>query len=108
MYTTFPGERLPVYRGIRLKDVRSVTTGRSTVLGLDAEHPVEVSFDNETIDGLRPLVVTAAHAAVRIGPRRGNFVPAGEGVTVGRSPPATPSPAGRFEPFRPPTAPPRW
>ena len=31
MYTTFPGDRLPVYRDIRLKDVRSVTTGWSTV-----------------------------------------------------------------------------
>jgi polygalacturonase len=109
MYTTFPGDRLPVYRGIRLKDVRSVTTGWSTVLGLDAEHPVEVLLDNVTIDGLRPGDVTAAHAEVRIGPRRGNLVPAGEGVIVTEegSVPATPLQCeGRFEPFPDlPTAP---
>jgi len=109
MYTTFSGERLPVYRDIRLKDVRSATTGWSTVLGLDAAHPVEVSLDNVTIDGLRPGDVTAAHAEVRIGPRRGNFVPAGEGVTVTDegSVPAPPLACeGRFEPFPDlPTAP---
>jgi polygalacturonase len=109
MYTTFPGERLPVYRSIRLKDVHSVTTGWSTVVGLDAEHRVEVSLDNVTIDGLRPGDVTAAHADVRIGPRRGNFVPGGEGVTVtdeGAGPAAPSSCEGRFEPFPDlPTAP---
>jgi polygalacturonase len=109
MYTTFPGERLPVYRDIRLKDVRGVTNGRSTVRGLDAAHPVEVSLDNVTIDGLRPEDVTAAHAVVRIGPRRGNFVPSGEGVTVrdeGAGPAVPSSCAGRFEPFPDlPTAP---
>jgi pectin methylesterase-like acyl-CoA thioesterase len=79
------------------------------VLGLDAEHPVEVLLDNVTIDGLRPGDVTAAHAEVRIGPRRGNLVPAGEGVIVTEegSVPATPLQCeGRFEPFPDlPTAP---
>ena len=41
MYTTFPGTLLPVYRDIRLKDVRSVTGGWTTLLGLDSEHRVE-------------------------------------------------------------------
>ena len=62
-----PAPRVP---GHRLKDVRSVTTGWSTLRGLDAGHPVEVLLDNVTVDGLRPSDVAAAHAAVRIGPRR--------------------------------------
>ncbi len=102
MYTTFPGERLPVYRDIRLKDVRGVTGGRSTVLGLDATHRVEVSLDNVTIDGLEAGDLTAAHADVRIGPRRGNFVPSGEDVNVmdaGTAPAAPLSCDGRFAPF---------
>jgi polygalacturonase len=109
MYTTFPGERLPLYRNIRLADVRAVTSGWSTVLGLDAAHRVEVSLDNVTIDGLRPGDVTAAHADVRVGPRRGNFVPSGEGVTVTDEGAASSAPLrceGRFEPFPDlPTAP---
>jgi len=102
MYTTFAGDRLPIYKDILLKDVRSVTTGRSTLLGLDAEHKLGVTFDNVTVDGLRPGDVHAENAEVRIGPRRGNFVPGGNGVSVtdaGASTTAPLSCEGRFVPF---------
>ncbi|MGE5126402.1 MAG: glycosyl hydrolase family 28 protein, partial [Betaproteobacteria bacterium] len=102
MYTTFPGTLLPVYRGIRLKDVRSVTGGWTTLLGLDPEHRIEVSLDNVHVDGQRPEQAAAAHADVRIGPRRGGFVPRGDTVTVderGAVPGAPPRCEGRFRPF---------
>jgi len=102
MYTTFPGRLLPIYKNIRLKDVHSLTTGWSTLLGLDDAHPVEVSLDNVTVDGLRPGDILAADATVAIGPRRGNFVPQGERVTVtdeGAVSAAPLSCEGRFEPF---------
>ncbi|MGA2327610.1 MAG: pectinesterase family protein [Bryobacteraceae bacterium] len=109
MYTTFPGNSLPIYRDILLKDVRSVATGRFTLLGLDAEHKLGVAFDNVSVDGLRPGDVRAENAEVRIGPRRGNFVPAGNGVSVadaGAIPSAPLSCEGRFVPFPEiPTAP---
>ena len=82
MYTTFPGTLLPVYRDIRLKDVRSVTGGWTTLLGLDAEHRMGVTLDNVHVDGQRPEQAVAAHADVRIGPRRGSFVPRGDTVSV--------------------------
>jgi beta-xylosidase len=82
MYTTFPGTLLPVYRDIRLKDVRSVTGGWTTLLGLDAEHRMGVVLDNVHVDGQRPEQALAAQADVRIGPRRGSFVPRGETVSV--------------------------
>jgi polygalacturonase len=50
MYTTFPGDKLPVYRDITLKDVRSVTKGAFTLLGLDAEHKLGVTLDNVSVD----------------------------------------------------------
>ncbi len=50
MYTTFPGNKLPVYRDILLKDVRSVTPGWLTFLGVDAEHKLEVTLDNVFIE----------------------------------------------------------
>ncbi|HMA45724.1 MAG TPA: glycosyl hydrolase family 28 protein, partial [Frankiaceae bacterium] len=102
MYTTFPGTLLPVYRGIRLKDVRSVTGGWTTLLGLDPEHRIEVSLDNVHVDGQRPEQAAAAYADVRIGPRRGGFVPRGDTVAVderGAVPGEPPRCEGRFRPF---------
>jgi polygalacturonase len=54
MYTTNPGTKIPVYRDVRLKNVRAVTPGWMTLLGVDAEHKVGVSFDNVMLDGLAP------------------------------------------------------
>ncbi|MGE0453418.1 MAG: family 43 glycosylhydrolase [Vicinamibacteria bacterium] len=102
MYTTFPGTLLPVYRDIRLTDVRSVSGGWTTLLGLDAEHRMGVVLDNVHVDGQRPEQALAAQADVRIGPRRGSFVPSGETVSVddrGASPGAPLACDGRFAPF---------
>jgi polygalacturonase len=65
MYTTFPGNKLPVYRDILLKDVRSVTPGWLTFLGLDAEHKLGVTLDNVAVDGLRQDRVREENADVR-------------------------------------------
>src|SRR5580700_695926 len=51
MYTTFPGDKLPIYRDILLKDVHSVTPGWITYLGVDAAHKLGVILANATIDG---------------------------------------------------------
>ena len=82
MYTIFPGDLIPVYRNILLKDVHSVTPGYTTVLGVDAEHKVDVRFDNVTIDGLTPKYMAAEHATVEVGPQRGNLAPSGTDVSV--------------------------
>jgi polygalacturonase len=102
MYTTFPGTLLPVYRDVRLKDVRSVSGGWTTLLGLDASHPIGVLLDNVHVDGQRPEQAVAAHTEVRIGPRRGSYVPRGDTVSVadeGAVPGEPPACEGRFAPF---------
>jgi len=102
MYTTFPGSLLPVYRAIRLKDIRSVTGGWTTLLGLDREHRIGVVFDNVYVDGQRPEQSVAAHAEVRVGPRRGSFVPRGDTVALdasGAMAGAPPACEGRFAAF---------
>jgi polygalacturonase len=108
MYTTFPGDKLPVYRDILLKDIRSVTNGAFTLLGLDAEHRLGVTFDNVSVD-VQPDDVRAEHVDIRVGPRRGNFVPKGSDVSVrdaGASPSAPLNCEGRFPGFpESPTAP---
>ena len=102
MYTTFAGNSIPVYRNILLKDVHSVTAGYTTVLGVDSEHRAQVRFDNVTIDGLGPKYISAEHATIELGPRRGNFEPSGTDVSVSgeQSPASVPvSCKGRFVPF---------
>ena len=102
MYTTFPGTLLPLYRAIRLKDIRSVTGGWTTLLGLGPEHRIDVSLDNVHVDGQRPEQAVAAYADVRIGPRSGSFLPRGDTVSVdgrGAVPGEPPPCAGRFGSF---------
>jgi len=64
MYTTHAGTLLPVYRDILLKDVRSLTPGRLTFLGVDAEHKIGVTLDNVMVDGLRAGDVRTENAEV--------------------------------------------
>ncbi len=102
MYTTFPGNLLPVYRDIVLKDVRSLTPGAVILLGLDEQRRVGVTFDNVNVDGLRQEDIVAKHVEMRVSPRQGNFVPSGAGVTVsaaGAEPGVPIETAGRFPAF---------
>ena len=101
MYTTFPGDHPPVYRRIRLTDVRSLTPGWSSILGLP-EHRIGVALDNVSVDGQRPGELLAEHADVRIGPRRGSLLPGGATVSVddtGAEPAEPLRCEGRFLPF---------
>ena len=85
LYTTAPGNRLPIYRDILLKDVHSVTAGWVTLLGLDAEHKMGVSLENVTVDGLRPSEMRAENAEIR--------------GAVAADSAAAPACQGRFVPF---------
>jgi polygalacturonase len=80
MYTTFEGNKLPEYRDIVLKNVRSVTPGWLTLMGLDAQHRIEVSMDNVTVDGVQPRQIAASNAVVQVA--GGNLPWQGSGVTV--------------------------
>ena len=105
MYTTFDGNKLPDYRDIALKNVRSVTPGWPTFLGLDAQHPIRVSLENVTVDGVRQGQIVAANSVARI--TGGNLALEGSGMTVTQERGGAPlSCDGRFPPFPEiPTAP---
>ncbi len=66
MYTIFPGDLIPVYRNILLKDVHSVTPGYQTVLGVDEEHKIQARFDNVIIDGITPRYTANEHASIEV------------------------------------------
>ena len=55
MYTTFAGDKLPVYRGITLKNVRSMTPGYLTFLGVDAAHKLQVTLENVAAPSLQTV-----------------------------------------------------
>jgi polygalacturonase len=102
-YTTFPGNLLPSYRDITLRDVHILTPGQVTLDGFDEAHKLGVTLDNIFSDGLPANSLHASHAEIRLGPRLGNLIPEGEDVTVTQPPD---SPAGtpvaceaRFEEF---------
>jgi polygalacturonase len=82
MYTTFAGERLPMFRGITLRDVHVLTPGALMFYGLDAQHKLGITLDNVTADGLQKSEVLAKDAEITIGGKRGNLIPAGPDVNV--------------------------
>jgi polygalacturonase len=89
-YTTFPGNLLPVYREITLKDVHVVTPGQVTLDGFDTAHKLGVTLNNVFADGLSASAVHASNAEIIIGPGLGNLISGGEsrgeGVTVTQRP----------------------
>ncbi len=62
MYTTSPGDKLPIYRNIFLREVRSITPGWVTFLGLDADHRMQVMLDNVVVDGFADEKLIAHNA----------------------------------------------
>ena len=79
-YTNLAGSKIPDYRDITLRNVNSVTPGTSSILGVDKESKIRVTFDSV----FAPGKTRAEHAEVKIGPRAGDFVPGGDDVTVDR------------------------
>ncbi len=77
-YTNLPGERIPLYRDITLRDVNVLTPGNSTIEGIDGEHKLGIVLDNV----FAPGKIDAANAEIRIGPRAGDFVSSGSGVSI--------------------------
>jgi polygalacturonase len=89
LYTTFPGDQLPVYRDITLDNVRILTPGSYTFLGLDAAHKLSMKFENVFADDLANSTMLVKHADFIIGSKRGNLEPSGEGASVQQTPGST-------------------
>ncbi len=82
LYTIFPGDKLPVFSEISLRNVHVLTPGAFTFYGLDAEHKLGISMENVTVDDLQRSEVLAKNAEIAIRGRRGNLIPSGDGVVV--------------------------
>jgi polygalacturonase len=89
LYTTFGGDQLPIYRDILLDNVHVTTPGSFTFLGLDAEHKLELQLNNVFADDQQHSRMLVKDASFKIGGKRGNLEPAGDGVTVQQTPDST-------------------
>jgi len=102
-YTTFTGDRLPIYKDITLENVHVLTPGAFTFFGLDPDHKLEIKLDNVFADDQQDSLFYDQDAAITIGPDRGNLLPKGDDVTdtdANSTAPGQPLPCdARFIPF---------
>ena len=104
-YTTFTGNRLPIYNDITLENVHVLTPGAYTFFGLDADpgHKLEIKFDNVFADDQKDSLFYNQDASITIGPHIGNLVPKGDDVTDTNAPDSAPGQPldcdARFVPF---------
>lgn len=82
LYTTFKGDKLPIYRDIKLQNVHVTTPGAFTFLGLDSDHKLGIELDNVFADGQKQSLFYDKNAEISIGPMRGNLLPAGDDVSI--------------------------
>jgi len=80
-YTTFKGNRLPIYRDVTLENVRVTTPGAFTFLGLDADHKLGIKLDNVWADDQKNSLFYVKDADIALGPHKGNLTPKGENAT---------------------------
>ena len=104
-YTTFTGDRLPIYNDITLENVHILTPGAYTFYGLDAQpgHKLEIKLDNVFADDQKDSLFYNLDASITIGPHTGNLVPKGDDVTAINAPDSAPGQPldcdARFVPF---------
>lgn len=102
-YTTFKGNKLPIYRDINLENVHVLTPGAYTFQGLDADHKLGIKLSNAFADDQQHSLFYNEDAEVTLGPGLGNLVPSGTDVQVTNVPGSAegkPLPCeARFVPF---------
>lgn len=90
LYTKLNGDNLPIYRDITLSDVHILSAGSYTLLGLDPQHKLGLTFDNVFADDQQHSHMQSRNADIAIGKRRGNLEPSGENVGITKMPESSP------------------
>jgi polygalacturonase len=75
-------DKMPEFRDILFENVRVLSPGKITLDGMDAGHPLGLTFNGLTLDQASDIKVMAHHAEIRIGPGGSDLRPSGIGVTV--------------------------
>ncbi len=102
-YTTFTGDRLPIYKDITLENVHILTPGAYTFYGLDSDHKLEIKLDNVFADDQKDSLFYDEDADNTVGPKLGNLEPKGNDVAITQAPNSAPGQPldcdARFVPF---------
>src|SRR5260370_37721855 len=81
-YTPASGTLIPVYEDIKLQNVRDISPGEVSLLGIDAQHPLGVRLDGVAIDRLTTKDIHIAHARIAVGPGHVSFGLQGDDVKI--------------------------
>jgi polygalacturonase len=81
-YSKTPGDLVPVYQDIGLRNIHSSGGGKITLRGFDGRHLLQAQFDGVTVDGLKPSDFRAAHARLVFGPGAVSLLSNGADVEV--------------------------
>lgn len=84
------GDLVPVFRDVRLKDVRILDAGKITLDGYDEGRRLEMSWNNVIADAPTALHVDASHAEIHVGPGPTNLRIPGTDVHLSGSPGESP------------------
>jgi len=102
-YTTFTGDRLPIYKDITLQNVHILTPGAYTFYGLDAQNKLEIRLDNVVADDQKDALFYDQDADITLGPQLGNLEPKGDDVSIAQATGSAPGQPlecdSRFVPF---------
>ncbi|HEY1804504.1 MAG TPA: pectinesterase family protein [Terracidiphilus sp.] len=85
-YTTFTGDRLPIYNDITLEDVHVLTAGAYTFYGYDADRKLGIKLDNVFADDQKDSLFYDQDADITLGPHLGNLEPKGNDVAIMQAP----------------------
>lgn len=81
-YSNLPGDFVPRYEDITLRNVHDVNAGKIKLIGFDVAHLLKLVLDGVYMDGVRPEDVEARHARVALGPAGTNIDMRGSDVEV--------------------------
>jgi polygalacturonase len=74
--------RIPLFTGIVLHDVRIFDGGKITLDGYSPKYPLGIVFDGVTLADPSKMKIVSQYSAVTLGPGPVNFRPSGEGVVI--------------------------
>jgi len=76
------GTLVPVFEDIRFQNVHDISSGKVSLLGIDAQHPLAVQFDGVAVDHVPAKDLQIAHARFAVGPGPVSFSLQGDDVKV--------------------------
>jgi polygalacturonase len=90
VYEGKTGSKIPVFQGIRMQNVGISGTGKITLAGTDAEHPLKLQLDGVSASAaIKPTDMQASNAEIVTGPNKVSLMLRGENLKMEQVRPAS-------------------